>query len=321
MREHADPGRHDLGEFGAGDDRDHARRLLGGGGGDRFDARMRVRRTHEGDMRHARQRDVADILPAPLREPLQVRPRHRAADIGIRPVERAQHGRGVVGDFHFGSPPEGSPCAGWGISGRAQAASARPSPQGGSGASLMLSPPSPAPPLRPHRRWRGSRCSGSSCRRDARGSRRGSARRRSLPQQQVLRGREHAGRAIAALQRVALLERRLQVGDFAGIRQALDGLDLGAVALHRQHQAAAHDLAVHPHGAGAADAVLAADMAAGERQILAQEIDQRLARLDALSDALAVDGEGNVEGVSSLMTAPPSIAWPPAAAARRRDAS
>ena len=30
-------------------------------------------------------------------------------------------------------------------------------------------------------------------------------------------------------------------------------------------------------------------------QILAQEIDQRLARLDALGDRLAVDGEGNVE--------------------------
>ena len=124
---------------------------------------------------------------------------------------------------------------------------------------------------------------------------------------------------IAALQRVALLERGLQIGDLAGVGQAFDGLDLGAVALHRQHQAAAHDLAVDAHGAGAADAVLAADMAAGERQIVAQEIDQRLARLDALGDVLAVDGEGNVEAWS-LMTAPPSIARRRAAAARRRDA-
>ena len=51
-----------------------------------------------------------------------------------------------------------------------------------------------------------------------------------------------------------------------------------------------------PHGAGAAHAVLAADMAAGEREVVAQEVDQRLARFDALADALAVDGEGNVEG-------------------------
>src|SRR5450631_381025 len=123
------------------------------------------------------------------------------------------------------------------------------------------------------------------------------AARHAAALQQILRCRNHAGRAVAALQRVALLEGQLQIGNFAGIRNALDGLDRGAVALHRQHQAAAHDLAVHPHGAGAADAMLAADMAAGERQILAQEIDQRLARFDALADALAVDGEGNVESL------------------------
>ena len=86
----------------------------------------------------------------------------------------------------------------------------------------------------------------------------------------------------------------MQVGEFAAIGQAFDGLDLGAVALHRQHQAAAHDLAVDAHGAGAADAVFAADMAAGEAEIVAHEVDQRLARLDTLSDALAIDGEADV---------------------------
>ena len=100
MGEHPDPGRHHLGQLGAGDHRDHARRLLGLVGRDLDDARMGVRRAHEGDVRHARQSDVADILPASLREPLQIRPRHRAPDIGVRPVERGQHGRGVVGDFH-----------------------------------------------------------------------------------------------------------------------------------------------------------------------------------------------------------------------------
>ena len=71
MRQHADPGRHDLGEFGAGDHGDDAGRLFRGVGRDLDDARVRVRRAHEGDMRHARQHDVADILPAPLRQPLQ----------------------------------------------------------------------------------------------------------------------------------------------------------------------------------------------------------------------------------------------------------
>ena len=104
MGEHADPGRHHLGQFGAGDDRDDAGRVLRGFGLDADDARMRVRRAQEGDMGHARQADVADILPATLRQPLQIGPRHRAADVGIRPVERGQHGRGVVGDFHFPPP-------------------------------------------------------------------------------------------------------------------------------------------------------------------------------------------------------------------------
>ncbi len=104
MREHADPGRHHFGEFRSGDHGDHAGRFLRRVGLDADDARVRIRRAHESDMRHARQRDVADILPAPLREPLQIRPRHRAADVGVRPVERGEHGRGVVGDFHRFAP-------------------------------------------------------------------------------------------------------------------------------------------------------------------------------------------------------------------------
>ena len=104
MREHADPGRDHLGELGAGDDRDHARRFLRFRRFDIFDARMRVRRAHESDMHHARQHDVGDILAAPLRQPRQIGPRHRAADIGIRPVERGEAGRLVGGDFHFSSP-------------------------------------------------------------------------------------------------------------------------------------------------------------------------------------------------------------------------
>src|SRR6185437_11364181 len=214
----------------------------------------------------------------------------------------------------------------------------------------------PARPLRPHQRWRGSRCSGSNCRKDARGL---FAAGDAALLQKFLCGQDHGRRAEAALQSVALLEGQLQVGDLAGVRHTLDGFDLGAVALRRQHQAAAHDLAVHPHGAGAADAVLAADMTPGHEQVVAQEIDQRLARIHALTDGLAVDGEGNVEdvvahnvhlswpgltrpsrlggrsGASStgiagpgpamttkwLMPAPQTTARPRAAAARRPDAS
>src|SRR5689334_6644618 len=52
--------------------------------------------------------------------------------------------------------------------------------------------------------------------------------------EQVLRGEQHRGRTEAALQRVTLAEGILQVRDIARVRHALDGLDLGTVALRRQ---------------------------------------------------------------------------------------
>ena len=67
MRQYADPGRHHLGKLGAGDHGDHARRFLRRGFFDFDNARVRVRRAHIGDVRHARQHDVADILAATLR--------------------------------------------------------------------------------------------------------------------------------------------------------------------------------------------------------------------------------------------------------------
>ena len=100
----------------------------------------------------------------------------------------------------------------------------------------------PARRIRSRRRSPDSRCSGSSSRRDVRGWYRGSG---TPPRaSKFLRGQQHGGRAEAALQRVAAAEGVLQVGDVAGIRHALDGLDPRAVALHRERQAAAHDHAV-----------------------------------------------------------------------------
>ena len=105
VRQHADPWRDHVAELGAGDDRDDARRFLCCRRIDGFDARVRVRRAYERHMRHARQHYVADILAAALRQPRQIRPRHRAADIRVRPVERGEAGRLVGGDFHFSCPP------------------------------------------------------------------------------------------------------------------------------------------------------------------------------------------------------------------------
>ena len=102
--QHADPGRDDLGEFGAGDHGDDAWRLLGVCSVDAFDLGVRVWRAHVSDVRHAWQHHVADELCTALREPRQVRPRHRAADVGVRPVERGEGGGVVFADFHFFPP-------------------------------------------------------------------------------------------------------------------------------------------------------------------------------------------------------------------------
>ena len=141
---------------------------------------------------------------AALRQARQVRPRHRAADIGIRPVERGEAGRQRRRRF----------------------------------SSLAL-PRAPAPPPRPHRRSPGSRCSGSNCRKDARGSPRGSARRRCSSSSCAVSSMPGVQKPhCSALRRSNAV---LQVGDLAGVGDAFDGLDARAVALHREHQAAAHD--------------------------------------------------------------------------------
>ena len=123
----------------------------------------------------------------------------------------------------------------------------------------------------------------------------GVAARYAAARQQLVGADQHARRAIAALQGVALLERALQIGDRTGVGQALDRLHLRAVALHGEHQTAADDLAVEQHRAGAADAMLAADMGAGERKIVAQEVDQRLARFNPRRNRLAVHAQLDVE--------------------------
>src|ERR1700716_4174020 len=104
--------------------------------------------------------------------------------------------------------------------------------------------------------------------------------------------RQHAGRAETALQAVVVAEgllQRVQLG--IAHRDALDRGDLVAVGLHRQHQAGARRLAVEQDRAGAAYAVLAAKMRAGEPEIMPDKIRQGDADLDLLLVTLAVDGQ------------------------------
>src|SRR5439155_16992384 len=103
--------------------------------------------------------------------------------------------------------------------------------------------------------------------------------RRRVRAQEIQRGDQHAGRAEAALQPVMLAERLLQRVELAVAHQALDRAELGAVGLDGEHDARARGLAVEHDRARAADPVLAADVRAGESEILADEVDQELARL------------------------------------------
>ncbi len=98
---------------------------------------------------------------------------------------------------------------------------------------------------------------------------------------QVDRAHHHARRAEAALQRVVLAEHLLH-GMQRAVRggQALDGGDRAALRLHGQHGAALHAVAVDMDDARAALAGVAADMGAGQAQLLAQQLHQQRAAFD-----------------------------------------
>ena len=55
---------------------------------DRHDPGMRIGTANIGNMHHARQHNVSDITPAPSQKSLCIRARDRAADIGIRTIQR-----------------------------------------------------------------------------------------------------------------------------------------------------------------------------------------------------------------------------------------
>src|SRR6056297_633337 len=85
-------------------------------------------------------------------------------------------------------------------------------------------------------------------------------------------------RAIAALQAKILMKGFLDLVPLAAfIAKPLYGHNLGFVGLHRKRKAGAHAAPIDRYGAGAANAVLAAQMRAGQAQSVAQKVRQRLA--------------------------------------------
>src|SRR5205085_11162 len=88
-----------------------------------------------------------------------------------------------------------------------------------------------------------------------------------------------------ALQRMEIVRRA----------EPLDGPDLASLRLHRKHQARAYRLVVKNDRAGTTDSVLAADVGAGLTAIVADGVDQRLARLDPDRVVTTIDVEDDVD--------------------------
>ena len=104
---------------------------------------------------------------------------------------------------------------------------------------------------------------------------------------------QHARRAVAALQRVLGGKGGAQFGHQRVVVEAFDGAHVGAVAGDREGDAGARRRAVDLQRAGAADALLAAEMGPGQALLLAQEVGKMRARLDVGSTGLAVDDQGD----------------------------
>src|SRR5262245_29436305 len=128
--------------------------------------------------------------------------------------------------------------------------------------------------------------------------------------------RDHAGCAEPALQGMMLAKARLQGRETFILREPLDGDNFAALRLHCQQQTAAHGLAVEEHRAGTANPMLAADMRAGQPQLMAQAIGERQARLDRKLDLTTIDLEANLHGVCSAAILRGRSTWVPASALR-----
>ena len=133
---------------------------------------------------------------------------------------------------------------------------------------------------------------------------------RAAAREEVVGRDQDPGRAEAALERVVALERLLERRQRRRPGERLDRLDRRPVDLHGEEAAAAHRDAVEADGARAADAVLAADVRAGQPEAVAEEVGQQQPRLDVLATPRPLT-------VSAISITPPA---PRRGAARARRA-
>src|SRR5262249_9095478 len=110
--------------------------------------------------------------------------------------------------------------------------------------------------------------------------------RRALDER--LGGEQEAGCTEAALGAVVLMERRLHGRTVLRGSETFDGRDRRAVDRCEREQARPPRLAVHQHRAGAAAALLATGLGAGDPELLAEDVEQRAqpVALDLVADAV-----------------------------------
>jgi len=110
------------------------------------------------------------------------------------------------------------------------------------------------------------------------------------------RGHDLAGRAIAALVAIVRDEGRLHGMQRPGLSDAFDRGDLVALVHYGEAQAGVHPHAVDMHGAGAALAVVAAFLRAGEQDDFTHAVQKRGARVEAQPMLISVDAQSQGYG-------------------------
>src|SRR6266513_4997240 len=118
------------------------------------------------------------------------------------------------------------------------------------------------------------------------------------------RGHQDPGGAVAELRGAEVGDSRLQGMQLRAAAEALDRFHRAALALGGQHQAGKLRCAVDQHGAGAALAQLAAVLGAGEAEVLAQHLEQRLVAGEGQLDGLAVDAQAQLQAARHFVWVP-----------------
>jgi hypothetical protein len=112
-----------------------------------------------------------------------------------------------------------------------------------------------------------------------------------FPIEEIDRCQDHTRRTETALQSVSPAECLLHRMHPSSIGEPFDGRDFRLARLDREHDAGTDRLAVEQDRAGAANAMLAADMDTGHAQDVTQEIRKQGARLGDAAQPRAIDAK------------------------------